>query len=415
MNRKVGIIFHISSIPSKYGIGTFGKKAYEVVDILEKSDIKIWQILPLNQTSYGDSPYQSPSSNGLNIYFIDLDKLIEEKLLTKEEVESIDFGSDPRRVDYAKQFSNRIPLLKKAFSRFKSNKEFEIFLERNLAAQDFSFFMTLKEINDGKPWYDWGVTYSSDLEEQTKSKYSDLYNFYMWTQFEFLNQYNALKTYANAHGVQIMGDIPIYLAYDSVECFKHSELFEFDENKKPINVAGCPPDCFSVDGQLWGNPLYNWEYHEKTNFEWWSNRINKALELYDLVRIDHFRGFSGYYSIPAQDKTAKNGCWRKGPGMKLFKNKLNLPIIAEDLGYIDEDFEQLMKDCKYPGMKIVTQGTLATNLDDTWRPRNYTENFFSYTSTHDSETTMQYLINLDKQQKETLKTVVESECEYFGI
>lgn len=417
-NKESGILFHISSLPSKYGVGTFGKVAYDFVDFLNESKIHIWQILPLNLTSFGDSPYQSPSNYGFNIYFIDLDLLTSQGLLKEDEYSSINFGSDPSRVDYASLFNNRIKLLKLAFSRFKSTAKFKSFLKTNLNSKDFSFFMVLKELNNYSPWNMWDKkfrNYSAKTEQDVIENNYDLYCFYMWTQYEFLNQYFKLKDYANSKNIKIMGDIPIYLAYDSVECYKYPQMFQFDKNKNPTRVAGCPPDCFSADGQLWGNPLYNWEYLKSTGYKWRNDRIADALKLYDLLRIDHFRGFSAYYSIPAKDTTARNGKWVKGPGFDLFKDKLNLPIVAEDLGLMDKDFEIFMKECGFPGMKIITQGLLNSDIDNSWRPRNYTSKFFSYTSTHDSETAMQFINQLTDTDRLIFLDALSSDCQYFGI
>ncbi|MBO8428207.1 MAG: 4-alpha-glucanotransferase [Firmicutes bacterium] len=418
MKKDVGILLHISSLPSETGIGTFGKSAYDFVDFLASLNLSIWQILPLNLTSFGDSPYQSPSNYGYNYYFIDLDTLVSKGLLTKEDYSHIDFGQNEDRVNYELLFNNRIKVLKKAFSNFKYTDEFKNFLKEDKNASDFALFMTMKELNNFKSWDLWEEqlnSYSEELEAQVKEKHKGLFEFYAWTQYEFLSEFFDLKKYANSKNIKIMGDIPIYLSYDSVECYKYPKMFQFDEHHKPTSVAGCPPDCFSVDGQLWGNPLYNRDYLKSTNYKWWNDRIYNALKLYDLVRIDHFRGFSAYYSIPYKDKTAKNGKWVKGPGFDLFKDKLNLPIVAEDLGYIDDDFRKLMKETNYPGMKILIQGLEDLHLDNEWRPRNYTEKYFSYTSTHDSETTLQYLNNLTNEKRKVALEVVKEEFEYFNI
>lgn len=418
IKRTSGVLMHITSLPSKYGVGTFGKEAYEFVDFLSEAKFGIWQILPLNLTSYGDSPYQSPSNYGYSYYLIDLDTLIEKGLLTKEDLEGVYFGDNPRRVNFEALFNNKIPLLKKAFANYKKEEAFTRFLNNNPNISDFAIFMTLKELNNFKSWKEWPkkyAEYTKKLEEEVKTKYQDIYEFYMWTQYEFLNEYFALKKYANSKNILIMGDIPIYLAYDSVECYKYPELFQFDENHNPTRVAGCPPDCFSADGQLWGNPLYNWSYHKATNYHWRNERINNALKLYDLVRIDHFRGFSGYYSIPAQDKTARNGEWVKGPGFDLFKDKLGYPIVAEDLGYMDDDFKHLMEKVKYPGMKILTQGMLSLDDNDDWRVRNYNEKYFSYTSTHDSETVRQYLDNLSSNDLKIGLDNLVKDAHFMGI
>lgn len=417
--RSSGVLMHISSLPSPYGIGTLGKEAYDFVDFLNSSRVHIWQILPLNVTSYGDSPYQSPSNYGLNYYFLDLDILKDKGLLKEEEYSKINWGNDVNRVDYSLLFQNKLKVLRLAFARFdKNNKEFLKFVEEKTYFKDFAFFMVLKDLNNLEPWYNWSNEYrkySVDLERKIINEHRDDFLFYLWTQFEFLNQYNKLKEYANSKNVSIMGDLPIYVAFDSVEAYKYPALFEFDENRYPKRVAGCPPDCFSVDGQLWGNPLYNWEYHKATGYRWWNERIANCLTLFDLLRIDHFRGFSGYYAIPYKDDTARNGKWVKGPGFDLFKDKLNLPIVAEDLGMMDDDFYEFMKKTKYPGMKIVTQGFDSDDKDNTWRPSNYSFNFFAYTATHDSPTTKQYIDGLNEEQKELMLKILEEECKTFKI
>lgn len=417
--RESGILLNISSLPSKYGIGSLGEESYKFIDFLSKSKCKIWQILPLNVTSYGDSPYQSPSNYGLNYYYIDIDILIRKKLLHIEEVESVDFGQNETRVNYSKLFNQRLKILKKAFSRFNvSDKGFINFSENNAHFRDFALFMVIKELNGLKPWIERDRQYriySNDLEIKVIKENTDLFNFYLRTQFEFLNQFNDLKKYAASKGVKIMGDLPIYVAYDSVEVWKYPELFQLNSDGYPTNVAGCPPDCFSSDGQLRGNPLYNWDYHKFTNYKWWNERINNCLKLFDYLRIDHFRGFSGFYSIPFGDKTAKNGHWETGPGFDLFKDKLNLPIIAEDLGMMDEAFYNFFQKCGYPGMKIVTQCFDSIDENNIWRPSNYTENYFSYTATHDSPTTKQFLDDLDEKQFELIIEILKDECKKLKV
>lgn len=419
MDRIAGILFPISSLWSNYGIGTFGKAAYEFVDFLKRCGVGIWQILPLNVTSYGNSPYQSPSNYGMNYYFIDLDILIDEKLLDKEDVTSIDWGKNTSRVDYGALFANKLNVLRKAFARYdKNNKEFLDFVEKEKNYSDFSVFMVIKDHQNLKPWYEWDEKlkkYSPQIEQTIKTKYKDEYLFYMWTQYEFLKQFFALKKYANESKIKLMGDLPIYVAFDSVEVWKYPELFELDERHYPKRVAGVPPDMFSTTGQLWGNPLYDWAYHKKSRYKWWNARINNALSLYDLIRIDHFKGFSDYYAIPFGDKTAERGVWVSGPGLDLFKDKLDLPIVAEDLGLIDAKFLKLMSDTGYPGMKIVTQAFDDDNPKSTWRPSNYTKNFFSYTATHDSATTRQFIDSLDENSKERMLNIMEKECKFFNI
>lgn len=416
MERSSGIFLHITSLPSKYGIGTLGKASYEFVDFLAKSNVKIWQILPLNLTSYGDSPYQSPSNYGYSYYLIDFDVLIEKGLLKKSEVNKVKWFYEEDRTNFEIMFNEKTKLLKLAFSRFNktSKRGFKTFLKENKNASDFSFYMTLKTLHNFRPWNEWNLPYSIELEKRVKKENKDLYEFFMWTQFEFLDEYKKLKKYANKKNIKIMGDIPIYLAFDSIECYKFPQMFEFDEKHNPINVAGCPPDCFSETGQLWGNPLYNWEYLKSTNYKWWNERINNALNLYDLVRIDHFRGFSAYYSIPYGDETAINGKRVKGPGIELFKDKLDYPIVAEDLGFMDEDFEKLMKEVKYPGMKIFVQGIL-NDKEDSWRAPNFDKTHLIYTSTHDSETALEYYDELSEDKKKLMIENVKEDAKYFNI
>jgi 4-alpha-glucanotransferase len=416
MKRKAGILLPISSLPSKYGIGTFGVEAYNFVDFMERSGLRIWQILPLTLTSFGDSPYQSPSSRALNPYFIDLDLLEEDGLLAPSEYETLYWGSGTR-VNYEILFKERYTILKKAFDRFNRNdEEFKEFIEKG-EYKDFAVFMTLKERHNYNAWYTWNdkfKNYSKEIENEVVIENDELVEFYEWTQFIFLKQFNRLKDYAHKKNISIMGDLPIYVAYDSVEVWKYPDLFQLDENYVPTRVAGCPPDCFSLDGQLWGNPLYNWDNMKKDDYAWWKERIKYNLSLYDLVRIDHFRGFAGYYSIPYGDKTARNGEWVKGPGAEVFKGLTDLPIVAEDLGQLDDDFYKMMKTVGFPGMKIVTQG-FDGDPNNIWKPSNYTENFFSYSGTHDSQTTRQFIEELDKNQRKVFLSDLKAQCEHFKI
>lgn len=421
MIRKAGILLPIFSLnDSVGGIGTFGRSAYDFVDFLHDSNINIWQILPLNVTSYGNSPYQSPSSFALNYFFINFDILCHKNLLNKSDYVNVDFGNNKNRVDYGKLFKNKLPILRKAFSRFNKNSpDFISFMTNHKEFSDFAFFMTLKDLNHLLPINKWDEEYriyTPEIEKEIIANHNDDYLFYFWTQYEAFNEYMDLKRYASKKNVLIMGDLPIYVAYDSVEVYKYGELFQLDGEHLPTSVAGCPPDCFSEDGQLWGNPLYNWSYLKKTNYEFWNKRIYNALSLFDIVRIDHFRGFASYYSIPFSDKNARNGKWIKGPGFDLFKDKLNLNIVAEDLGYIDDYFLELMKKTKYPGMKIITQGFDDINdVNNIWRPSNYTYNFYSYPTTHDSKTCKQYLDDLTEKQKDTLIEILFRECKLLGV
>lgn len=305
--RKCGILLPVFSLPNEYGIGSFGKEAYKFVDFLVETKQNYWQVLPLNPTSYGDSPYQSPSAYAGNPYFIDLDKLCADGLLTKEECEAQ--RTDDKYINYANLYRNRYSILRKAFERFVKPKAYDEFVIENADwVLPYARFMSNKTKNGGKAWNKWEQTVRDDAEEE----------FWIFLQYEFFLQWKALKAYANRRGVKIIGDMPIYVAYDSSDVWSEPQYFQLDESFQPTSVAGVPPDAFTDDGQLWGNPLYNWDILKKENFAWWIRRFGYALELYDVVRIDHFRGFSGYYSIPYGETTARNGIWEKAPGSSLF-------------------------------------------------------------------------------------------------
>lgn len=415
--RTSGVLLPISSLPSPYGIGTLGEEAYQFVDFMKGCGVKIWQMLPLNVTSYGDSPYQSPSSTGLNYYLIDLRELIRQGLLTEAEAKNADLFTFENKVDYGKLFSNRIPLLKKAFSRFDRKNEAFLSFVKEGKYNDFAFFMTMKSLHNFMAWYDWNEedrNYTPELEERIKKENEDLYLFYQWTQFEFLHEYEALKKYANDNGISLLGDMPLYLAYDSVEVYKYPSLFLLDEKHNPTVVAGVPPDYFSADGQLWGNPIYNWEDMKKDNYSWFNRRIKINLELFDILRIDHFRGFSSFYEIPFGMTNARIGQWVKGPGMDFFHDKTDLPIVAEDLGTLDEGVYQLLRESTYPGMKVL-QFAFDGDNNNPHKPSNSGENYFCYTGTHDNMPFRGYLEELDYNQLNTLKNDVRIQCERFGV
>ncbi len=344
MNRASGVLLPITSLPSRYGIGCFSKSAYDFVDWLKEAGQCYWQILPLVPTSFGDSPYQSFSTYAGNPYFISLEELIEEGVLTEKECEAVDFGSDPKDIDYEKMYLGRYPILRKAYERSHviENREYLAFVEKNSWwLKDYALFMAVKERFDGKPWTEWAedirLRWSNAMDYYRRELYFEI-EFHQYLQYLFHKQWMKLKTYANDRGVKIIGDIPIYVAMDSADAWARPELFQLDEKNVPVAVAGCPPDGFAAEGQLWGNPLYRWDYHESTGYQWWMERLNYCFQLYDVVRIDHFRGFDEYYSIPYGAKTAVNGTWMKGPGMKLFNRMKEVlgerEVIAEDLGYV---------------------------------------------------------------------------------
>lgn len=408
----------IFSLPSKHGIGTLGKEAYSFVDFAVSSGAKIWQMLPLNVTAYGDSPYQSPSSNGLNYYFIDLEILIEKGLLKEDEIPDPFLYYDENHVAYEQLFHNRLNILRIAFARFnKEDPSFKKFVDAG-EYNDFAFYMVLKAKNNYRPFYEWSneeKNYSSELEERIKKECKNEYLFYVWTQYEFLNQYRKLKEYANKKGLAIMGDMPIYVAYDSIEAYKYPELFMFDKEHKPTLVAGVPPDAFSDLGQLWGNPIYNWNYQKETGYEWFNNRIKSNLEIFDILRIDHFRGFSAFYQIPFGNEDARIGEWHDGPKFDLFKDKLDYPIVAENLGVIDEGVLSLMEKTRYPGMQVVLFTINNDAQDDNNKPWNAATNAIVYPGTHDNETVMGTLKELSEENLEFNKHVIEKCCSYLDV
>ena len=396
--RESGVLLPVASLPSDYGIGCFSKEAYEFVDQLKAGGQKNWQILPLGPTGYGDSPYQSFSTFAGNPYFIDLETLIKEGLLTREECDACDFGDNAEFIDYEKIYFSRFKILRKAFERFVPDEEFETFAEENKAwLEDYALYMAIKNSLGGISWSQWPAELKRRVPEAMEEKKKELeeeIQFIRFQQYEFTKQWTRLKKYANDQGIRIIGDIPIYVAFDSADAWANPQLFQFDEECTPIAVAGCPPDAFAATGQLWGNPLYDWEYHEKTGFAWWIQRLGYCYKLYDVVRVDHFRGFDEYYAIPYGDKTAENGKWRKGPGLELFKAVKKamgeMSIIAEDLGYLTDSVRQLVKDTGYPGMKVL-QFAFDSREESDYLPHNYEHNCVVYTGTHDNNTILGWL------------------------
>ena len=397
--RECGILLPIASLPSKYGIGAFSKEAYEFVDQLKEAGQSYWQILPLGPTGYGDSPYQSFSAFAGNPYFIDLEQLTKAGFLTEEECLETDFGEDEASIDYEKLYNGRFLLLKKAFLRWKEEMgrkgtDIDRIFEKRLIQEtrDYCFYAALKRHFGEKSWILWDRDIrlrKKKAVEKYKRLLAEEIRFYEFQQFMFLKQWKKLKAYANKNGVRIIGDIPIYVAFDSADSWSHPELFQFDEENRPKAVAGCPPDAFSATGQLWGNPLYDWKYHKKTGFRWWLRRMKYCFDLYDVVRVDHFRGFDEYYAIPADAETAVNGTWEKGPGITLFKKmkkvfgKVN--IIAEDLGFLTPSVYKLLEDTGFPGMKVL-QFAFSTGERSCYLPYFYDHNCVVYTGTHDNNT-----------------------------
>ena len=404
MKRASGILLPVFSLPSPYGIGCFSKEAREFIDQLAKAGQSYWQILPLGPTGFGDSPYQAFSTFAGNPYFIDPVTLVEEGLLTKKECDTCCPMGAEGAIDYEKQYKTRFTLLKKAFDRFVPDAAYSKFVEENAYwLEDYSLFMAIKDNHNGVCWTQWEAPlkkHDSEALAVQKVLLSHRVDFYCFQQYMFDRQWKALKAYANEKGIKIIGDIPIYVSLDSSDAWANPELFAFDEECVPTAVAGCPPDAFSATGQLWGNPLYRWEYHEKTGYAWWITRLKHCFEIYDVVRIDHFRGFESYYSIPYGDETAENGHWEKGPGMKLF-NAVNAAlgeqeIIAEDLGYLTQEVLDLLKDSGYPGMKIM-EFAFDPREAGNYLPHTYTKHCVAYTGTHDNNTLLAWLDELDEE------------------
>ena len=404
--RTSGVLMPISSLPSPYGIGTMGKAARKFVDFLKKGGQKYWQILPICPTSYGDSPYQSFSSFAGNPYFIDLEILCKDKLLTKKECESYDWGGSESYVDYGIMYVSRYALLRKAYERFVKDipqSYWDFCNEQREWLDEYALFMALKDVNNGISWLEWPEEYKNrylDALNAAREQYADNINFYKMLQYLFFKQWNELKAYANENGISIIGDVPIYVAMDSADVWANPDQFYLDEARNPIDVAGCPPDAFAADGQLWGNPLFRWDAMRNDGYAWWTKRVAAMSKLYDIVRIDHFRGFDSYYAIPADHDTARFGEWRQGPGMDLFRvleQKLGkLPIIVEDLGFLTPSVHQLLRDSGFPGMKVI-QFAFDSREGSDYLPHNYPTHCVVYTGTHDNDTSMGWMKSAPKE------------------
>jgi len=414
MKKKAGILMPISSLPSSQGIGTLGKGAYAFVDWLKSAGMRIWQVLPLLPTGYGDSPYQSCASDALNHYFIDFELLKKDGLLQESEYADIEWSEDERRVDYGKQFACKIHVLKQAFARFdRKDKDWIAFLKKGKYA-DYALFMTLKTQFSYTPWTDWAEPYKScegkGLEGYI-AEHKEEIDFWQFTQYIFLKQWKALCDYAHQKGIEIMGDMPIYVASDSVETWKYRrDLFVLDGEGKLALKAGVPPDAFSEDGQLWGNPIYDWGKMKADGYAWWKERIDYAFELFDIVRIDHFRAFDRYYVIPAEAETAKEGEWVDGPKGELFKTWGKRAIVAEDLGIIDDGVRALLKETGYPGMKVFVFAFDGDPNND-YLPSNIIDsNCVMYTGTHDNDTLRSFIEGMDAGKRKEFEQELENQC-----
>lgn len=420
MERGSGILMHISSIPSPYGIGTMGRAAYAFVDFLNKAGQKYWQVLPISPTGFGDSPYQSYSTFAGNPYFIDFEMLSEDGGLNPDEYKYTNWGSNPEYTDYEKIANNRIRVLKAAYRADKAelHKELcEFRAKESYWIENYAMFMAIKEREGGLPYWEWDNRIkfrNPDAMAETFRELEEEIEFWVYVQYRFFEQWNKLKAYANSKGIKIIGDIPIYVAEDSADAWAHDEVLWLDEKRRPVKVAGCPPDYFSPKGQLWGNPLYDWEYLKSTNYEWWVLRIKATLKLCDIVRIDHFRAFSAYYSIPFGDEDATRGCWIDGPGERFFdvlKSQFgeNPPIIAEDLGLLDDGVRKLLKYTKFPGMKVLQFAFDPSGQSD-YLPHKYERNCIAYIGTHDNDT----LIGWYNSEREEVRSFLKDYLRISG-
>ena len=395
--RCSGILMHITSLPGPYGVGTMGKQAFAFVDFLEEAGQRFWQILPLNPTGYGDSPYQSCSTFAGNHYLIDLDTLAAEGLLEREEIENIQWSRKDTKVDFGLLYNHRLKVLRLAYSRFVSDGDFEKFCDENGGwLPDFTLFMALKDRFGGKPWHSWEDPLKfrhPEAVEKARRELAGEIRFYSFVQYLFFKQWNALRAYAHSKGIRIIGDVPIYVPYDSVEVWTQPWLFQLDEKLDPVAVAGCPPDAFTADGQLWGNPLYRWDLMARDDYAWWIRRLAAAGRLYDVVRMDHFRGLESYWSVPYGDDTARNGHWVKGPDIHFIhavKQQLpGLKLIAEDLGYLTQEVRDLRNASGYPGMKVL-EFAFDPKEPSNYLPHTYSYNTVVYTGTHDNMTIRQW-------------------------
>lgn len=401
----------ISSLPSEYGIGNLGAHAFRFADFLSSCKVSIWQVLPAGPTGYGDSPYQSFSVFAGNPYFIDPEILANEGLLKRDE---LPVYADAERVDYGRLYRERFVTLRRAYDRIGEVYKEKIaeFSERNEWLGDYALFMSLKERFGGKPWTEWddGIRLRLPGEmDKYRKELADSIGFQKFMQYVFSVQWGKLRRYINSLGISLLGDMPIYAALDSADAWSHPELFLMDSDKRLTKVAGVPPDYFSADGQLWGNPLYDWEYHKKTGYAWWISRMKKNAEYFDIVRIDHFIGFANYYSVDAGAPNARNGEWVDGPGYPLFeaveKAVPELTLVAEDLGIISDKVKSLLDKCGYPGMNVL-QFAFSGDENNPHLPKNIGENRIVYTGTHDNDTSASWAEGLDEATRTRVLEII---------
>ncbi|MDD6683094.1 MAG: 4-alpha-glucanotransferase [Clostridiales bacterium] len=400
--RESGILLHITSLPQKGGIGTLGKAAYEFIDFLKESGASIWQVLPVGPTGYGESPYQSASTYAGNPLMIDLEKMVEEGLLAQEDLVWL---PDTDQTDFDGVRAQKEEILRKSFEKADAGKEMQAFIQENSWVEEYAFFMALKQHFAGQSWQQWPrelrLREEKAMQEWRRKMQSEM-QYHIYVQWLFRKQWQEMKNYANARGVKLFGDMPIYVAEDSADAWANPEIFQFDQERRPIRVAGVPPDYFSQDGQLWGNPLYDWDALRKRKYDWWMNRLNAMGELFDLVRVDHFIGFANYYSIPFGAKNARSGQWKLGPRRKFFRrvrrDAKDVHIIAEDLGEVNNRVKRLLRFCGYPGMKVLSFA-FGGGEENPHLPKNHGKNAIVYTGTHDNDTVLGWWANADEKTR----------------
>ncbi len=416
--RGSGVLLPVFSLPGKYGIGSFSEEAYQFVDFLVRAGQSYWQILPMSPTGYGDSPYAAFSTFAGNPYYISLEQLVEQGLLQEAEAASFDFGNNEAAVDYGKIYRNRFALLRLAYARFpKEDPEFARFLEENREwLTDYARFMAAKDLHGGTPFFEW----EAELRDrdpaalaQLDAEQAEEIRFYGFLQYLFEKQWLALKAYANKKGIRIIGDIPIYVAADSADVWSAPELFVLGEDRQPALMAGCPPDVFSETGQIWGNPVYDWDAHRKTGYAWWIRRMKRCMEWYDIIRIDHFRGFDEFFAIPAGSRTAAAGEWKKGAGEALFdalRQELGeVPVIAEDLGFVTDSVRRLLRHTGYPGMKILEWAFFVDGgeaQEKSFLPCHFEKNCVVYPGTHDNETLLGWLHSAGEASRHAIEQYI---------
>ena len=417
--QGTGILLHLTSLPGAYGIGALGAEARRFLDFLADSGQTVWQMLPVGMTSYGDSPYQSPSAFAGNPYLIDFEELRQRGLLTAADLK--DYENAPK-VDYEYQFRNRYRVLRRAFSRFRGGPEYERFaLQNRCWLEEFCLFMALKVAFQHREWIKWPAW--ARLREKPRleafaAQHSQELDFWKFTQFCFFEQWSALRRYAGLKGIRLIGDMPIYASYDSADVWANRELFCLNGRGRPIEVAGVPPDAFSEEGQLWGNALYDWNRHREQGYRWWVERFRLSMRLFDCVRIDHFRGFAAYYAVPYGDVNALRGVWRKGPGRELFDVcRLAVPslsVIAEDLGTLDEDVFDLLRETRFPGMKVL-QFAFDGNPDNPYLPKNCGGRCAVYTGTHDNPTTQEWYDEQSAAARRRIRRILRAKKGESGV